>query len=94
LAERTGNYAPLGDAMRNRVEHRQASGLSFLGDMLSRRKSSAVKIEAIQWGPPEEKLIWTTTSDAVERVLDEIVEGLGEGKVVQPLGAVFSGDQI
>ncbi len=49
-------------------------------------------IEAISWGPPEEKLLWTTTEDALERVLDEIVEGLEVGTVPRPVGAVFSGD--
>ncbi len=64
---------------------------SFLRDLLGRWRSSAVRIEAICWGPPDEKLLWTTTDDSVERVLDEIVEGFKQGKIVQPLGAVYSG---
>ena len=50
-------------------------------------------IEAVSWGPPEERLLWTTTDDGLERVLDEIVEGLAVGIVARPVGAIFSGDR-
>lgn len=91
IAARTGDSALLAEAERERMEHRPASPFSFILDVFRRRNSSAVKIEAIQWGPPDEKLIWTTTDQAVDRVLDEIVDGLREGNIVQPDGAVYSG---
>jgi hypothetical protein len=50
-----------------------------------------VRIEAVNPFPRREVLLWTTTDGQVERVLDEIVAGLGEGKVVRPVGAVYSG---
>jgi hypothetical protein len=55
------------------------------------RRSRAVRIEAINDFPRREVLLWTTTDGLVEGVLDEIVEGLAAGKVVQPVGAVYSG---
>ena len=42
---------------------------------------------------PDERLLWTTTDDAAERVMDEIEDGLAEGHVVQPVGAFYSGAQ-
>jgi hypothetical protein len=58
------------------------------------RRSSALNVEAIQhWYPHEERLLWTTTPTCLQGVLDEIEEGLVEGKVVQPVGAVYSGLQ-
>jgi hypothetical protein len=69
----------------------QVESGSLFGDLFGRKKSHAIKIEAINWGPPDEKLVWTTTDEAVDRVLDEIAEGFRQGKVVQPEGAVYSG---
>jgi len=64
----------------------------LLRDLFGRSRSSAVKIEAINWGPPDEKLVWTTTTEEVERVLDALVEGFRQGEVVQPPGAVYTGE--
>ncbi len=55
------------------------------------RRSRAVRIEAVNEFPRREVLLWTTTDALVEGVLDEIVEGLAAGKVVRPVGAVYSG---
>ena len=59
--------------------------------VLKAKRSRAVRIEAVNPFPRREVLLWTTTDGQVERVLDEIVAGLGEGKVVRPVGAVYSG---
>jgi len=55
------------------------------------RRSHAVRIEAVKTFPQREVLLWTTTDAHRQRVLEEIVGGLGQGKVVQPAGAVYSG---
>lgn len=55
------------------------------------RRSRAVRIEAVCPFPAREVLLWTTTEDGVEGVLDEIVAGLAAGRVAQPEGAVYSG---
>lgn len=55
------------------------------------RRSRAVRIEAVTTFPEREVLLWTTTQDLVDGILDEIVAGLAAGKVVQPEGAVYSG---
>jgi len=55
------------------------------------RRSRAVRIEAVTNYPEREVLLWTTTDDQLDGVLDSIVAGLAEGKIVQPLGAVYSG---
>jgi hypothetical protein len=55
------------------------------------RRSRAVRIEAVSGFPHREVFLWTTTDDGVDRVLDEIVNGLAAGKFVQPDGAVYSG---
>jgi hypothetical protein len=55
------------------------------------RRSRAIRIEAVNNFPRREVLLWTTTDDQVESVLNEIATGLEEGKVVQPVGAVYSG---
>jgi hypothetical protein len=55
------------------------------------RRSWAIRIEAVNPFPQREVLLWTTTDDAKDRVLDEIAAGLAEGKVVRPVGAVYSG---
>jgi hypothetical protein len=57
------------------------------------RRSRAVRIEAINTFPEREVLLWTTTDGLLDGVLDEIVEGLAAGKIVQPAGAVYSGKQ-
>ena len=55
------------------------------------RRSHSARIEAMCFYPEPETRTWTTTPDQVESVLDEIVLGLQEGKIVQPTGAVYSG---
>ena len=59
--------------------------------LFANRRSNAVRIRAVNWDPPVETLVWTTTKDAEDRILEEIAEGLAQGKVVQPEGAVYSG---
>jgi hypothetical protein len=56
-------------------------------------RSGAVRIEAICFFPGREARLWTTTPDQVGSVLDEIARGLAEGRIVQPVGAVYSGIQ-
>jgi hypothetical protein len=57
------------------------------------RRSRAVRIEAVTTFPHRQMLLWTTTDAHRQRVLDEIVAGLAQGKVVQPEGAVYSGTE-
>ena len=57
------------------------------------RRSRAVRIQAVTTFPRREVLLWTTTDGNRQRVVDEIVAGLAEGKIVQPQGAVYSGAQ-
>src|SRR5579864_7490400 len=58
------------------------------------RRSRAIRIEALNPFPRREVLLWTTTVEAKERVLDEIAEGLAQGKIVHPIGAVYSGREV
>lgn len=58
------------------------------------KRSRAVRIEALNPFPHREVLLWTTTVEAKERVLDEIAEGLAQGKIVHPVGAVYSGREV
>ena len=55
------------------------------------RRSRARRIEAVTSFPEREVLLWTTTVDLVEVILDEIVAGLAAGKIAHPEGAVYSG---
>ena len=55
------------------------------------RRSRAVRIEAVTTFPHRQVLLWTTTDAYRQRVLDEILAGLAQGRVVQPEGAVYSG---
>jgi hypothetical protein len=55
------------------------------------RRSRAVRIEALCPYPARRVLLWTTTEGQVDGVLDEIAAGLAAGKIVQPVGAVYSG---
>src|SRR5579864_479160 len=48
------------------------------------KRSRAIRIEALNPFPNREVLLWTTTVDAKERVLDEIAEGLAAGKIAHP----------
>jgi hypothetical protein len=63
------------------------------GSIVRGRRSRAIRIEAITTFPNREVLLWTTTDDQAQSVLDEIAAGLAQGKVVQPAGAVYSGLQ-
>ncbi len=58
------------------------------------RRSRAIRIEALNPFPRREVLLWTTTVEAKERVLDEIAEGLAQGKIAHPIGAVYSGREV
>jgi hypothetical protein len=55
------------------------------------RRSKAARIEAICLYPEPETRTWTTTVDQANSVLNQIALGLEEGKVVQPIGAAYSG---
>jgi len=55
------------------------------------RRSHAARIDAICFFPSQETRTWTTTLDQVDSVLNQIALGIEEGKVVQPIGAVYSG---
>jgi hypothetical protein len=57
------------------------------------RRSRTIRIEALRTFPREEVLLWTTTDADVGRVLDEVVGGLAEGKIVHPEGAVYLGEE-
>jgi hypothetical protein len=57
------------------------------------RRSRAVQIRALSQYPARRVLLWTTTEGQADRILDEIATGLLGGKVVQPAGAVYSGEQ-
>jgi hypothetical protein len=71
----------------------EADGGHWLEDLRHQPHTAAVYIQAVNASAPDERLLWTTTDDSAERVLDEIEDGLAEGHVVQPLGAVYSGAQ-
>jgi hypothetical protein len=90
------------DPLRREVEREQVetAAAGFARKLFGRARSqgapasgtpSTFKIEAVNWDPPAERLVWTTTSEALDRVLDEIAEGFEQGKVVQPAGAVYAG---
>jgi len=57
------------------------------------RRSHAARIEAICFFPSPETRTWTTTLDQADSVLNQIALGLEEGKIVQPIGAVYSGEK-
>ncbi len=72
----------------------EADGGHWLDDLRHHHPhTSAVYIQAVDTSSPDERLLWTTTDDAAERVMDEIEDGLAEGHVVQPVGAFYSGAQ-
>jgi hypothetical protein len=55
------------------------------------RRTQAARIEAICWFPVRETRTWATTLDQAASVLNQIALGIEEGKVVQPIGAVYTG---
>jgi len=57
------------------------------------RRSRAVRIEAVTDYPHRQVLLWTTTDGYAPHVLDEIVAGLAAGKIVQPTGCIYSGQE-
>ena len=67
--------------------------IDFFRTMWTNRKVTSVRIRAVNWNPPVESYVWTTPKGSADRVLEEIAEGLAQGKIVQPVGAVFSGDE-
>lgn len=48
-------------------------------------------VEAIDFGPPREGLLWKTTPDHVDRVVTAVADGLARAEIPQPLGAQFLG---
>lgn len=58
------------------------------------RRSQAVRIEAICFYPDREIRLWTTTRDQASSVVAQVAAGLEQGKVVKPLGAVYSGSRL
>ncbi len=67
----------------------------FLVDLpataLRGRRSRTVTIEAICFGPRDERWVWTAGLDHRDRVVAEIAEALTRGEPAQPLGAEFKG---
>lgn len=60
------------------------------------RRSHAARIEAICFaysGGGRETRTWSTTIDQVDSVVTEIARGLEEGRIAQPVGAVYSGSR-
>ncbi len=58
------------------------------------RRSHAARIEAICFaysGGGCETRTWMTTIDQAESVLAEVAQGLEQGRIAQPLGAVYVG---
>jgi hypothetical protein len=66
-------------------------GLADLPGSLLRRSPHALHIEAVTFLPRRQAYLWTTTTDHVARVLDQIVAGLEAGELARPLGAVYRG---
>jgi hypothetical protein len=58
------------------------------------RRTHATRIEAVlfEYGIRETHF-WTTTTDMVDGVLEQVALGLEDGKFVQPVGAVYSGSR-
>jgi hypothetical protein len=48
-------------------------------------------VEAIDFGPPREGLLWRTTPDHVARVVAAVAAGLERAEIAHPLGADFLG---
>ena len=48
-------------------------------------------VEAIDFGPPREGLLWRTTPDHADRVVAAVADGLARGETAHPLGADFLG---
>lgn len=55
------------------------------------RRSQERLVDAITFWPHEESYRWTTTSDHLERVLDQVAVGLEGGQIARPLDAEFRG---
>jgi hypothetical protein len=56
-------------------------------------RSSRRTIEALSIWPHEERYVWATEDTEVDRVVEEIAAGLGQGKFLQPAGSEFLGLQ-
>ncbi len=67
----------------------------FLVDLpstaLRGRRSQTVTIEAICFGPRNERWVWTAARDHRDRVVDQIAGAFARGEPAQPLGAEFKG---
>jgi hypothetical protein len=59
--------------------------------VLRGKRGRKIWIEAISLdlAPYKEVIVWTTTPDQLERVLDQVTAGLAAGEVARPLGAVL-----
>jgi hypothetical protein len=55
------------------------------------RRSGVRSVAAITFWPVKETYTWSTTGDHVQRVVDQIAEGLEHGDLARPLGATFRG---
>jgi hypothetical protein len=53
--------------------------------------SQPLKIEAVSYFPTQQRYLWTTTSDHVIPVVEQIASGLEAGELARPLGAVYRG---
>jgi hypothetical protein len=50
-----------------------------------------LQVEAVTYLPRPETYRWTTTSDHVTRVIDQVAAGIEAGDLARPLGALFHG---
>jgi hypothetical protein len=57
------------------------------------RRSHAMRIEAVSYDGRQETRLWTTTSDMADSVFNQIALGLEEGRLVVPVGSVYSGSR-
>jgi hypothetical protein len=70
---------------------REGSAFRQLVASLLRRPSRALRVEAVTFLPRRQTYLWTTTTDHIARVLDQIAAGLEAGELARPLGAVYRG---
>jgi hypothetical protein len=64
------------------------------GAVIKGRRSHAARIQAIQYSQgARETRTWTTTLDQARSVVNDIANGIEEGKIVQPAGTVYLGER-
>ena len=56
-----------------------------------RGSAEALRVEAVTYLPHHETYLWTTTTDHIARVIEQIAAGLEQGYLARPLGAVYRG---